>query len=302
VLLGAALGVTSYFGMVAGAAAGPIQFWDFEIRLGFTSFTDTAGGVNEGSQITASGAIDPISRLFSNPADLLPLILSWGTPSNLSGLNPDLKQSAIGVDPNDTTGTLLLNGPEGAATSEIYHENNVVRREDLAGAKPYLRFATLETELLLLPQLTPEQIAMLPPGFVPSIRALAFDINFIETPNTAGSCPTPSVVACDDIFVITSASLSGGAISETFTFLGFTYKTFLEVDDLGVLSDAACLAAGVASGCTGLITDEGGVRKSFGVRLRIELVEVSEPGVLALFGAGLLLLGYKRRKLATAAA
>lgn len=137
------------------------------------------------------------------------------------------------------------------------------------------------------------------PGGINPI-SLDFTIHFAETPNQA-PCAAAGTPACPDIFVV-----SGDSINQMFAYDGQNY--FLSMFAIGPdgafspLSDAACAAAGAASGCLGFITNENQDNPmTFGLQITSERINVPEPGALGMMGLGLLALAglvvFRRRKL-----
>jgi hypothetical protein len=144
----------------------------------------------------------------------------------------------------------------------------------------------------------------------------SFAIKFEETqnfPETNPPCPSPSGdnSGCMDIFVLdlTLGGLLGTKVVEgrlaviLDQFLdtnGYLYEVLLssnpdaQYTQLQVLSNGQCAAAEAANGCVGMLTKESLTNRT---ALQFAVVSVPEPGMLVLFGTGLLgLAGLRRRK------
>jgi PEP-CTERM motif len=251
---------------------------------------NVASNWNTGSTVFGPGA--SAGQINSND------LISWGGTGNhtIIGQNPGIARSAIAIEAGtlgtpsvglvNTNGTALPPGgtPIGLG-SLVAHYNNT-----LNASFSTLKKTRLTSTLTLNPNLPT------PSGPLPAF-SVGFGIDFIETSNVAGSCFTGSVTTCDDIFVLDLPSLS-----QSFTFDGnvYTVNQFTTSGTLGPLSNAACAAAGVASGCIGFVTEEGKRNEAqFGFNITVRPQQIPEPGSIALLGLGLLGVAAIRRRKAS---
>lgn len=257
-------------GLVAApAGAALVTEWDYEVTLEWITSGDDeptfTGG--DGTQKTTSSD------------------LSWGAEDgDMTDDGVGIHDSRSGLRINDSgiEGSVLTGAEDFEDTVSITHYNN----------RLYAGFATLEsawlkTNLSLTPKVPANDAGNFPNDFdeTPLDLGLSFSINFIETINTSEEedCGFDVNSNCDDIFLVEFE-----ALQDTFTFGGETYRTLVG-SEFDFLDESICDAASVPDGCFGLTTTEGGSdEKGFG--FRVEHV-VPTPGVLALFGSGLLALG-----------
>ncbi len=257
------------FTLAAGCAhATYIPFWDV---------TDTATFVP--ASVTPSCA-DP-----SCPTLLSPTSLRWGeaaTGAGRSGLdivNAPLMTVGLG-DVTPTTWITHLNFP-------IYPTS------------------LTSVDILATLLLNPAGTTGAGPG------EITFHVKFIETTNFPGTgvlCANGDAQGvgkntadgCADIFVIDSETANFSFIVPDMDGPGgpdLAYEYFVSFTGEGFspLSDAACAAAGAASGCRGFMTSEN-LATTAVFNIEINAVPVPEPGSIALFGLAMASLGWIGRR------
>lgn len=145
---------------------------------------------------------------------------------------------------------------------------------------------------------------ILPAGSSVALPNLTFDFNFLETSNS-GPCPGGSPTPCGDLW-----GFSGTPnLNIPFNYQGTNYFASIVVLDpnlqntpISFLNDGQCAALGFTTGlsgqrCQGFLTSESAATTvQLGFFVSTTPVNVSEPGVLALFGISLLTMGAMRRK------
>lgn len=265
-----AAAAAAVMGLVAApAGATLVTEWDYTVTLEWITSGPDAPTFTSG---------DGVTEVSSD-------VLSWGAAGgdmtdNTAGTHGS--RSGLQINDSGITGSVVT-GSGFVDTVSITHYNN-----RLSSDFATLDTASLTTNLTLTPRDPVVNDVNFPndQGDIPVGLELSFLTHFTETPNTANeeNCGFETVSNCDDIFTVDFE-----ALQDTFTLEGITYRTRVG-SDFSDLSDSICAAAGEEVGCFGLTTTESAFdTKGFG--FSIDQVEVPTPGVLALFGSGLLALG-----------
>lgn len=300
------------------AAAGPlanaaiVTTWTYTVNTTFVvpsvCFQDNFDGT--GNQ---SGTGCPVPT--ANPADTTtsPLAVSWGIPFTAAG------PSSLVITGNPATGTIDTTTPpfsnptgttppgnEIGLTQIFTHNNNAI---SLGHTLDFISALSLLTLVPTVPPGAPGQESPVPP--FPPAQA-PFLINFAETSNNAATCDPASQltppVNCPDIFAI----LGPLGAPNAFNVFSFFYDSdgagpdptqqyfvsiFPTTNILNTLSNAACAKAGAQPGCQGFITEEGQANSvQFAFALTTVPFQIPEPGILTLFSAALIGLGFALRK------
>lgn len=267
-LLAKLTGVGAALLLASSSASAIVTNWDFTVTSLFTSaIYDGSGGTNPGANGVSA--------------------LSWGT-SDGSG------KSSLVVGNSPATGnvdTYLGVGVPNASpflglSTSLTHNNNPITGTSLKSA--------ILTNMVTLDPAVPNNAAL-------PVRLFPFNIAFVETPNSGTCAVSGSPTKCNDIFVLT-----GGLLNTSFNYdaqdgdgLRQYFVNIFPVTGgvLGVLETSACTAAGQAAGCIGFTTQEGkSTRLAFGFTISTNPLQVPEPGILALFGIGLVGVFAWRRK------
>jgi PEP-CTERM motif len=236
---------------------------------------------------SSTGSAMPDGSDPSQPESTDYNIISWGTPTNSTGQNPNLYQSFLAADAatsvNVTTNGAAVNG------SNLYH-GNYTQVATPGSVLQWLDTATLTTTVTITPLVPPA------PGF--ALPPLVFPVDFEETINqgSLGSCPSledpfpVGTVPCPDSFTFNPVDITANAIIgeyEYFFRVRFDLNapsTFLDYDDNGAGPDTLWTAENQRSRLATLVD------------VQARLVPVPEPTTMALFGLGILGFGALRRR------
>ena len=255
------------------ASAALITQWQYYDEIGFSDYS--------GDGISVSGN--------SGDALNLPTTLRWGSGG----------RNSLIADGNSSGVVSTFGFAPGAG---LLHHNQVNPSEFTLGA------VTLRNVL----QLTP--IAPNPPfngAFTLNGPTLEFDLLFHESPNRPASrvCADGTSIfdplnirGCRDIFALANpAELQ----PIQFAFDEWLYTIAIIAPGVVPLLPDACGAVGLAPGCLGMMTRENAttafqpyffISAQPALAIQALLLQVSEPGALALFGAALFALACVRRR------
>lgn len=270
--------------LATGVSADPIAAWDWQSDGGFIDSTATC---DDGSAApgTCSLQLDNTSGETPSGIDGTSSVMSWGTPSTggsgeQSGLQGvfgasvapdngpfDAQLLGSGSVPIPEFEQIVTNG-DWTNTGAAVHYNNVITQD--GGA---LGSATLRTSFQLL---TPTD---------GPVNLVDLEIDFNETENEAPCTEdNPHGTECDDIFTLT-----GGLDPINFTIDGQAYLASFQLlgGDGAIVTGDTIYTAELSPGTAIMY-----------VQARIETIPL--PGVLALMGMGLMMIGFQvrgRRKL-----
>ena len=245
----------------------------------------TEWGYNVASQFTAATYINGTGTTGVDA-------LSWGTTTGFG-------QSSLVVGGSPASGSVdtwvgLTTPPQSAPfladSTSLTHNNRPVTGSSLTSA--------VLTNTVTLTPIVPSQ-ASLPNQIVP------FTIAFAETTNSLPCAVSGSPTPCNDIFVLT-AGLTNFSFYYDAGDLDGLRQYFVNIFPTsgGVLSSLptnVCDAAlpGTGNSCIGFTTPENASTElAFGFTISTERLQqqVPEPGILALFGIGLVGLFARRRR------
>lgn len=264
--------------LATGASAATITAWDWRTDGGFV----TAAGTCSNGPTTAD-----CNLMYDNTSGVTPStiggtasVMTWGTGITTAGGNGEQSGlqgvfGASGTGPYDAQllGSGTVNIPEfeqiitnggWTNTGAAVHYNNVI---SVAGGN--METSTLRTSFqLLTPAAGPINLADL-------------EIEFNETPNVSG-CPfgAPHGTVCDDIFTLT------GSLDPVVFYVdsGKAYKAqFRLASGPGAIVDGNVIYTAEDSPGTAVMYVQG----------RIDTIPL--PGVLALMGMGLMMIGWRVR-------
>lgn len=266
-LLSKLTGIGAALLLASSSASAIVTNWNFSVTSLFTdasyvngSGTDPGAGVGTLSWGTSTGSGQSSLAVGNSPAS--------GNVTTYLGLVPPATLPYLGF------------------STSLTHTNNPITGSSLSTA--------VLTNRVTLDPTVPNNDAL-------PVQLFPFDIAFTETPNS-GTCAATSPTPCNDIFVLT-----GGLLNSSFSYDALDgdglRQYFVNIFPttggvLGVLETTACIAAGKAAGCIGFTTPEGqATRLAFGFTISTQPLQVPEPGILALFGIGLMgLFGWRRRQ------
>ncbi|MDR0563436.1 MAG: THxN family PEP-CTERM protein [Azoarcus sp.] len=206
-----------------------------------------------------------------------PTELSWGYiygdyKNGYYNQYPDYARSALVISDSTVKGAISTDGSTVNANM-FTHYNSVINGT----------YKTLEKAQLAVTV----NLGVNGVGTVQNLTTI-FDVYFIETPNTGGTCAWGP---CDnDIFAILSVDPKLNDLTRSFTYNGqeYSFSYFETTANLNPLSSTACAAAGVNGACYGFTTLEG---NNTTVKFALSVTAVPEPETYAMMLAGLGLIG-----------
>ena len=288
------IGILSSF---SASAAPIVTEWDFTWETGFTSW-GPAGvtGTGDNTYLTTSNDVLP---LFTGGTQSLPFTgaasrLAWGTAAS------ELGQSGLSVGEASNgsfSGSVTTDGVA-QSTVQLIHTNRPVTGTFLSSASLF--------SVLFLDPVQPDPPYNTDPGTgLAPVPALIFNLDFVETQNTAPCDVSASPIPCSDILIVDVATsgfdITDNSLNQSFSYFGNDYNAKIFLEGLSVLETGACIAGGRATGCIGLTTVEN-QENTFQAKLQITTQQfvIPEPGIFALFGIGLGGLGLMGRRRRTA--
>lgn len=261
-----------------GASAAIIPAWDWTTDGGFIIGGSTC---SNGGEAACNIQYDNVSGETPSTIPATASVMTWGTGStngagtgDQSGLQGVFGASGAGPYDAQLLGSAavpipmfdqIVTNAGWTNTGAAVHYNNII-----TPAGGYMTSSTLSTTFQLLT-----------PGAGP-VNLANIDISFLETPNIAPCATTnPHGTVCDDIFTIT-------ALPPPIVFVldGTSYTvSFRFADGPGsIVVDDTIWTAENSPGTAVMFT-----------QARIDARAVPVPGVLALMGAGLMMLGWRKR-------
>ena len=278
-----ALAVASLALVAQPALAAPITQWSYDL---YTHFADPAANVfssGTGSQVEQLGQVSwgrSGDNVFTTNAER-----SGITIASIAGAN----QSAA---PAHVFGTYTTDNLLTPATGAwITHHNNVI-----SGSYATLLSSVIDSTLVLT-SVTPSGVAV--------TDTIPFTVLFKETENLSGTCvvtTSPSGNPCNDIFALNGDNFDKHLIIDGYDYYVSIFPTAgpgIISGSLPFLGNSVCGAVvGAAPNCVGFTTIEGqDTSIQFGFTITSTPLQVPEPGILALFGIGLMGLFVARRRL-----
>jgi hypothetical protein len=266
--------------LAASTYAAVIPAWDWATDGGFVI---GGGTCSNGGEAACNLTYDNVSGETPSTIVGTASVMTWGTGST-AGAGTGTQSGLQGVFGSSSAGPYdaqLLNSDPviipafgqiitnagWTNTGAAIHYNNII-----TPAGGYMTSSTLSTTFQLL---TPDAGA---------VNLANIDIGFLETPNIS-PCATsnPHGTVCDDIFTITALPPP-----IVFVFDGITYTaSFRFADGPGSIVDGNTIWTAELSPGTAVMYTQ--------VRIDAAAVPVPVPGVLALMGMGLMMMGWRTR-------